>query len=290
MLQDVYGKLKKMIKRAAMEPFKRFAKEFFSIIEWMEMFPGLTSGFTTRNGGVSAGQVNGLNFGYHVKDEQKNVTRNRKSLSKSIGFPLHTWVGAEQTHETKIQRITSGDRGMGASSYDTSFKGIDGFYTSESGILLTMCFADCVPLFFIYPEKRWIGIAHAGWRGTVGNIAGEMVSSLVSHGAASEGILAAIGPSICKTCYIVDERIIELVENVLERVDKKPYNQISGGQYALDLKEVNRLMLLKAGLKEEHILVTGHCTSCSNEIFYSHRKEKFSAGRMAAFIGWKEAF
>lgn len=273
-----------------MEPFKLTFPETFSIEPWIEKFPHLTAGFTTRDGGVSNGIVTGLNFGFHVADNAVNVKKNREILSDVLGFPLDRWVGAEQIHDVEIKKVTRSDSGKGADSYATSFKGTDGFFTDESSVLMTMCFADCVPLFFVSPEKRLLGVAHAGWKGSVGDIAGEMVSVFSGKGADPAEVLSVIGPSICEKCYVVDERVIKLVENILEGVEKNTYNQISEGQYALDLKELNRRLLIKAGLKDENILVTKYCTSCSNELFYSHRKEKSAAGRMMAFIGWKEDY
>ena len=94
--------------------------------------------------------------------------RIEKQVAELLEFPAKHWVGAEQTHDIVIKKITKADRGKGSDSYEHSFKGTDGFYTNEEGILLTLCFADCVPLFFIAPETKMIGVAHAGWKGTVG--------------------------------------------------------------------------------------------------------------------------
>lgn len=271
-----------------MEPFILSKDEFFSIKEWMERYPGLEAGFTTKNGGVSKQAFSGLNFGFHVGDEQGAVCQNRLLLANKINFPLDSWIGAEQTHGVRIQKVSKKDQGRGSEDYDSSFNDTDGFFTDETGILLTLCYADCVPLYFIEPDSRLIGAAHAGWKGTVSGIGAEMINKFQQNGAKTEKISAVIGPSICKKCYIVDERVILLVKNVLEGVESLPYNQVSEGQYSLDLKELNRQILLKAGVKNENIHVTDFCTSCHSEHFYSHRRDKGNAGRMLAYIGWKE--
>jgi polyphenol oxidase len=271
-----------------MEPFILSSNEYFSIKEWMDRYPGLEVGFTTKKGGVSKQAFSGLNFGFHVGDDQKAVCQNRLLLADKIDFPLEYWIGAEQTHEVHIQKVSQKDQGRGSENYDSSFRNTDGFYTDETGILMTLCYADCVPLYFIAPEYKLIGVAHAGWKGTVGRIGSEMVNKFLQNGAKIEKISAVIGPSICKKCYIVDERVIDLVKNVLEGVESLPYNQVSEGQYSLDLKEVNRQILLNEGLASENIHVTDYCTSCHSEHFYSHRRDKGNAGRMLAYIGWKE--
>jgi len=271
-----------------MEPFVFKNDAFFTIDKWMNLCPGLTAGMTSKNGGKSTGFFQSLNTGFHVGDHQDDVYVNRQRIADILDFPLDFWVGAEQTHGTVIRKIAKSDRGTGAKSYGQAFKGTDGFYTNAEGVLLTLCYADCVPLFFLAPEHGMIGTAHAGWKGTVGQIAREMILAWYKEGIVPEQILVTIGPSICKKCYIVDNRVINLVEKVLEDVDKKPYNLIEKGQYSLDLRELNRQILLQAGIPEKNIMVSNLCSSCDDDVFFSHRRDQGKTGRMLSFIGWKE--
>lgn len=271
-----------------MEPFVKKNQSFLSIDSWMRHYPKLEAGFTTKNGGTSKGYFKTLNLGFHVSDDVTNVCSNREKVAELLQFPLSCWVGAEQTHETVLKKITKADRGTGSDSYENSFKGTDGFYTDEEGILLTLCFADCVPLFFIAPEKRMIGVAHAGWKGSVGQIAKKMIEAWGQENIRPEEILAAIGPSICEKCYIVDKHVINFVEKALEEGGALTYNLITEGQYSLNLQELNRQILLASGVPEQNILQTGLCSSCDQEEFFSHRRDKGRTGRMMSFIGWKE--
>ncbi|WP_428908728.1 peptidoglycan editing factor PgeF [Niallia sp. Krafla_26] len=271
-----------------MEPFVLEEKEFFSLSQWVGMFPDLTVGFTTKNGGKSDHEFDSLNMGFHVNDTKKNVCENREILAKKLDFPIQHWVGAEQTHEVQIKTITHSDKGMGANTYDSAFSRTDGFFTLDKGILLTLCFADCVPLYFLHPQSKTIGIAHAGWKGTVNGIARDMIQNFQVKEMKASEILVAIGPSICENCYIVDDNVINLVQNRLEGVEILPYNEISDGQYRLNLKECNKQILLLAGVLPENILVTKLCTSCHKDLFYSHRRDQGKTGRMISFIGWKE--
>ncbi|MEH7272771.1 peptidoglycan editing factor PgeF [Neobacillus vireti] len=272
-----------------MEPFAFENESYFSIKNWMEHNPGLVAGFTTKKGGSSTGNYENLNLGFHVGDQIEDVCSNRNKLANLIQFPVQHWVGAEQTHETLIRKITRSDRGKGTDSYDQAFMGTDGFYTNEEGILLTLCYADCVPLFFISPEHKMIGAAHAGWKGTVNEIAGEMIKKWEREGIAPNEIFVVIGPSICEKCYIVNDYVINFVENTLVDVEKKPYNLISVGQYTLDLKETNKLILLKTGVPEKNIQISKLCSSCDKTEFFSHRRDQGQTGRMLSYIGWKES-
>jgi YfiH family protein len=209
-------------------------------------------------------------------------------VAEDIQFPLTHWVGAEQTHGNRIQKVSGADRGKGSSIYDSSFKETDGFYTNEKGILLTLCYADCVPLFFIAPDHGMIGAAHAGWKGTVQQIAVKMIELWGLEGIRPQQIFVTIGPSICKKCYIVDKHVIDLVQNILVDVEEKPYNLVKDDEYCLDLREVNRLILLKAGVPEKNISMSRYCSSCDQDEFFSHRRDHGRTGRMLSYIGWKE--
>lgn len=272
-----------------MEPFVLNNQSFFFLENWMKQFPGLVAGMTNKNGGTSVGDYDNLNLGFHVGDNLDDVCANRNKVAELLDFPLSHWVGAEQTHDIVIKKVTHANRGKGAEDYESSFKGTDGFYTNEEGILLTLCYADCVPLFFISPEQQMIGTAHAGWKGTVNDIAGRMIATWAKEGIVPSQIFVGIGPSICEKCYIVNDYVINFVENILDDVEKKPYNLIKEGQYQLDLREVNKLLLLRAGVPAENILITSYCSSCNEADFFSHRRDKGRTGRMLSFIGWKEA-
>ncbi|GHH96480.1 peptidoglycan editing factor PgeF [Neobacillus kokaensis] len=271
-----------------MEPFVRKDESYLTIESWMKQFPGLVAGITTKIGGVSKGDFETLNLGFHVDDEVNHVYLNREKVADLLNFPLDQWVGAEQIHDIGLKRVEKKDCGKGSVSYEQSFKGTDGFYTNEEGILLTLVFADCVPLFFIAPNAKMIGAAHAGWKGTVSQISKKMVAAFGTDGINPKDIHVVIGPSICEKCYIVDNRVVKLVENILEDVDRKPYNLISDGQFSLDLRQLNRLILLKAGIPDEQISMSNLCTSCDQELFFSHRRDQGKTGRMLSFIGWKE--
>jgi hypothetical protein len=288
-IYSIHVKLEKNKRGLKMEPFVQQNQSICIIDQWTRKNLGLIAGITTKNGGISKGDYQELNLGFHVGDDPHDVYINRVKVSEQIDFRLKQWVGAEQTHNVRIKKVTKTDIGKGADTYTSSFKGTDGFYTDEEGILLTLCFADCVPLFFVAPDKHMIGIAHAGWKGSVHGIARHMVEAWGREGIDPQQIFVTIGPSICGKCYIVDDYCINFVENALVDTDEKPYNLIGEGQYSLDLRELNRLVLLKAGILEKNISVTGYCSSCDDELFFSHRRDQGRTGRMMSFIGWKEA-
>ncbi|NMH72247.1 peptidoglycan editing factor PgeF [Bacillus sp. RO2] len=272
------------------EPFVLEKEQTLSLPEWKGNASNLIVGFTTKNGGVSEGQFSTLNMGLHVNDSVDAVCQNKEILASRLNIPTKNWVGCDQTHEDKIIKVNSHDKGKGVYSYSTALAGTDGIYTDSENILLTLCFADCVPLYFYSKEHSLVGIAHAGWKGTVKNIAGNMINRWMEDGVNIDTIQVAIGPAISAQAYIVDDHVVNRVMDALPDVEKGTYmKEVSRGQYALDLKKVNFELLLKAGVKERNILCSSFCTSSNESLFFSHRRDKGKTGRMMSFIGLKGA-
>ncbi|MGM0873577.1 MAG: peptidoglycan editing factor PgeF [Bacillota bacterium] len=271
------------------EPFQLKDTTYLSLSHWEELVEGLTVGFSSKNGGVSRETFSTLNLGLHVNDQLQTVVKNREILASRTSFPINNWVFAEQTHSNHIEKVTKQACGRGLNSYKDGLANCDGLYTSEKGVMLSLCYADCVPLYFIAPEKPLIGVAHAGWKGTVSDIGGNMVREWGNiEGVNPSDIKVAIGPAIGSCCYIVDERVISAInKNVIQHYPL-PYTFLSEGQYKLDLKQLNKCLLLKAGVKEENIKISQHCTSCEKDLYFSHRRDEGKTGRMLSFIGINE--
>ncbi|MBZ5748695.1 peptidoglycan editing factor PgeF [Metabacillus rhizolycopersici] len=268
------------------EPFKQKETTFLSLTHWEGLLKDLTVGFTTKNGGVSSEEFSTLNLGLHVHDQTQNVVNNREILARKSSFSIENWVFAEQIHSTHIEKVTHKERGKGLHSYDEGLSKSDGLYTNESGVMLALCFADCVPLYFIAPNESLIGVAHAGWKGTVNDIAGEMIGRWKNdEGVNPHDVKVTIGPAIGPCCYVVDQRVISSINKDAIKHYPLPYSTVSEGQYKLDLKSLNKYLLLNAGVKEENITISQHCTSCENDTFFSHRRDGGKTGRMLSFIG-----
>ncbi|MBM7552839.1 peptidoglycan editing factor PgeF [Thalassobacillus pellis] len=267
------------------EPFQQSNEAYLSLSPWLTIAPNLVAGISTRNGGVSKIPYDTLNLGLHIPDEPKDVLTNRNILADHVGIPLKRWVVGEQVHGTEAAVVSDKAAGMGTHSHQTALKGIDGLITNERNLLLTAFFADCVPLFFIAPDRGWIGIAHAGWKGTVGNMAAEMVEAFNKQGIHPDELFAAVGPCIGKQAYEVDQNVVGKIDGYLKDQVVTPLNN---GKFVLNLRELNRLLLLEAGIRKSALEVTGHCTYQDSNRFYSHRRDQGKTGRMLGFIGWAD--
>lgn len=279
-----------------MEPFVKQVKEdqpdLFTIESWMERYKELTAGFTSRHGGVSEAPYSTLNCGLHVQDKTEHVIRNRQLLAEAVGLPFDAFTYGEQIHGNEVAVVSLNEKGKGRTSRESAIQAKDGFITQEKGIVLCAQFADCVPLFFYDPVQQAIGLSHAGWKGSVLNISMATIS-LMTHtfGSRPSDIRAAIGPSIGICCYEVDDTVASRVYTVLSEIQAETDEQLTvirrkaNGKYMLNLQELNRKLLIQAGILSSHIEVTQLCTSCSTDHFFSHRKEGGSTGRMVAWIG-----
>ncbi|GAA4715661.1 peptidoglycan editing factor PgeF [Brevibacillus fulvus] len=272
-----------------MEPFVQSnSTNTMHLQSWENRFTGLLAGFTTRVGGTSRTPYASWNMGLHVGDNPDDVVSNRRRLAKQLGLPFEAWTCADQVHGTTVQQVSEEWTGAGRDSLDTVIPGTDGLHTNQAGVLLTSFYADCVPLFFLDPRQRAIGLAHAGWRGTAGRIGEKMVEAFEqAYGSKREELLVAIGPSIGGCCYEVDERVIVQIERTTKQW-QQAVHPTEPGKYLLDLGQLNRLLLLELGLRQEQISKTNWCTSCRTDLFYSHRKEAGKTGRMASFIAWQQ--
>ncbi|SFB19123.1 conserved hypothetical protein [Lentibacillus halodurans] len=267
------------------EPFQQVTETNLTIEKWQQLNPDLKAGFTTRNGGYSKVPYDTMNLGLHVPDKSENVLANRRRLAEILHAPLASWVSGEQTHQTNVHVVNDQDSGKGATAYDTSLKDIDGIITNRNGILCTAFFADCVPIYFFDPVSGYIGIAHAGWKGTVHRIGQEMVETLQLAGAEPADVLVAIGPSISGNVYEVDERI---VRHIPDELFGKTVTKLENDRFLLDLKQLNIEILLQQGILRHNIDVTNYCTFFDESLFFSHRRDQGKTGRMLGYIGYEK--
>jgi YfiH family protein len=249
----------------------------FDLFDNRQLFHGIFS----RSGGVSPAPWASLNLGGTVGDERANVIENRRRLFSSAGLPVESLYDVWQVHGTRV--VCTGE----PRPLDAPFIQADAILTDNPNVTLFMRFADCVPIFLYDPNRKVIGIVHAGWKGTVDKILVEAIRVMSDRYQSKPGDLrAGIGPSICREHYEVGEEVVSKTHasfggragDVLFR---------NGGKYHLDLWEANRILLEQNGVKAENIQVSGICTAENTGDWYSHRAEKGKTGRFGALFSLK---
>lgn len=248
---------------------------------------GLQHGFSTRKGGVSKEHLASLNLSFSVEDAKENVLENFRRIGERFGKTPEDFVLSKQSHETKVLKVGTKDRGKGITK-DRDYEGIDALITDEKGIILSCFSADCVPILFYDPIHKAVGACHSGWRGTKGKILQNVVEEMRKHFTSNPAeILIAIGPSICKEQYVVSEDLaLSFLEDYpdLGEDTASPIQRISKDKFQLDLWDLNRRIALDCGIKEEHISISGYCTMENPELFFSHRYSQGKRGLQGAFI------
>ena len=254
-------------------------------------FPGLENTgcvkhlFSTRIGGVSQGIFSSMNLSYTRGDEKEAVDENYRRIAACLDSDVSCFVCSDQTHTDNIRVVGAEDMGKGT-IYPKDYHDVDGLITNQRGIVLGTFFADCVPLFFVDPVKKAIGMTHSGWRGTVQKIGKKTVRMMQEqYGSDPADMYTAIGPSICQSCYEVSEDVIECVKDAFpESLWSCLFYPTIPGKYQLNLWEANRQIMLESGILAEHIEVTDICTCCNPEFLFSHRASQGKRGNLGAFL------
>lgn len=195
-------------------------------------------------------------------------------------------VLSHQTHTTNIRMVTRDDAGKGIVR-ERDYEDMDGLITNIPGIVLATFYADCVPLYFVDPVKKAIGLSHSGWKGTIARMGAVTVKSMQeAYGSNPADIIAAIGPSICQSCYEVSADVILKINVTFpdKKIQQRLYYKKENGKYQLNLWEANRIIMREAGILEKNISVTDICTCCNPEYLFSHRASHGKRGNLAAFL------
>jgi polyphenol oxidase len=282
-------------------------------VHWLPVvgwnLPWLWSGFSTRVGGLSraysADDAPGeLNLGFTAEDPRETVARNRRLLVEAVtGDSSVPLITVRQFHSNLLVIAGADDPGRERP------RRADGILCAQSGLLLGVQTADCIPVLVADRRQRVVGAFHAGWRGTVKRIVETGIGRMrLEFGSRPADLIAAIGPGIGPCCYAVGEEVRSEFESQFsyarelfrEVSDSDPLRQRypmmfmnqrapghahSGEALHVDLIEANRRQLLDCGIPAKSIQIEGGCTQCNPNLYFSYRGARGRTGRMMAVIG-----
>ena len=245
---------------------------------------GCTHGFTMRFGGVSESPFDTLNLGYNRPEPKENVTENFHRLARAGGFAFDSMAICNFCHGDGVQRAGREQCGWGFPG-GGQFEPCDALYTTDPAVTLITLHADCMPVFLYDPCKKAGAMIHSGWKGTSLRIGQKAALRLIKDcGCAPEDILVFLGPSICPSCFEVDEPVKLIFEEEFPGVDAAKWDD-ERQKYLIDLELVMTAQLLDAGLCAENIQSAGLCTCCG-EGFFSYRRDKKRFGKTGAMAGF----
>lgn len=240
--------------------------------------------FTTRRGGVSTGIHDSLNIAYGNGDSMEHVEANIRLLGKAVGFDPEQLVCTRQTHTNLVRVVSKADH---VSLCHRDYPECDALVTNTPGTALMIYTADCTPILLYDPVTGAVGAAHAGWRGTVSAIAAQTVRAMAEHfGSDPASLRAAIGPNIAQCHFQTDGDVPEALCNALGQ-EVLAFARQEGQKYYVNLKEINALVLHRAGVQT--VDISSECTYCESHRFWSHRATGGLRGSQGAVIVCKEA-
>ena len=243
---------------------------------------GVRHAFTTRHGGVSGAPFDSLNFADNRGDSSEHLLENYRRLGAAVGFDASRAVGCRQFHSDLV-RVARAEH-AGKILWNDRPYDADALITDEPDLPLFAYGSDCCILALYDPTARCIGAVHAGWRGTADGVVLKTAAAMMRrYGAEPRTLRAAIGPAIGKCCFEVDGDVADAFFSLLdpaidERIERR------GDKFHIDLKGINRLWLLRAGLDPAHIDVHPDCTKCRPDRYWSHRAMGERRGGMAAVV------
>jgi len=235
---------------------------------------GFLHGFPERHGGVSEGLRASLNLGKRWGDGPEKVDQNRRILAAHVGYDPDQLQATRHVHGTDVWRVGE------PLADDAAF---DGMVCDRAGPVLGAFAADCIPIVFADPVARVCGACHAGWRGTVAGVAGNVITRMVELGAQPGDVRVALGPSIGPCCFEVGA---EVVAEFREAFGERPGLIVAGPRKDhLDLRVATRAVLERAGVAAAHVDAEPPCTRCHPDRFFSYRRDGQDGGVHMGFIG-----
>lgn len=242
----------------------------FTQPKFADAFPQLTIGQSQRMGGVSPFPKNALNLGLYTEDGLENVLENRRRFARAINWNVNQIAGAKQTHGSAIHRVISAGE----------YVGYDALITNQKNILLTITTADCIPVLIYDPEHEAFGAAHAGWKGTVAQIAPKTLRMMMAEFSTKpEDCYVYLGAGIQHCYFEVQNDVAQHFASHLVESGPKP------GKFFVDLPTANQEQLVELGVNAKQIERSVHGTVANNDLYFSYRKEGGKTGRMLAVIG-----
>jgi len=244
----------------------------------------LIHAFCARQGGVSQDEYASLNVSFNEGDEEYSVLQNWGRLSRAFAIPLEQFLVVNQVHGDEIFVI----KPHGGYFSSRSELDYDAIVTNRTNLAICIKTADCVPVFFVDRVKKIIAVTHAGWRSTALKISAKVIGLMQNQYSASlQNILVAIGPSIGKCCYQVDSAVADAFRGQKNH-EKFLLPATRGKKWMLDLPEANHRQILDCGVPKKNIEISGYCTMCNQDIFFSHRGSGGITGRQINFMMIKE--
>lgn len=223
------------------------------------------------------------NMATHRGPQHEHAVARRRQLCEHIGLPFDKLTAADQVHSPHVLRVCAKDAGAGHDSRDTAIKFTDGLVCDVPGVPIIQFSADCPLILAVDPHHRAFGTAHASWRGTVTQIAEELLRQMTREfGTKPEELTVALCPCAGPVEYEVGDDVRRIAAARLGDVDR--FFPVRDGRIYFDMRTANAAQLIGAGVNPDRIFIANHSTMADPR-FYSHRRDGADTGRFAIIAG-----
>lgn len=229
-----------------------------------------------------------INLLFTLKDEAEELSDSiiKKKLYQHYNFDIKNIVQLHQVHSNRIFHLDNVEKYQEIKPLKA-----DAIISQKSEAILQTIHADCLPIYFYNSEQNILGLAHAGWQGTLNMVAAKVIQEMeFYYGAKPETTQVVIGPGIDGDHYQVGKELYTCFNycwpGILDFFTKDISNK---DKYFLDLKQANKNLLLANGIKDKNIFVSDYSTYLDDDLFHSYRRQGEDAGRMTAFIFWSRS-
>ncbi|MGN0213964.1 MAG: peptidoglycan editing factor PgeF [Muribaculaceae bacterium] len=251
-------------------------------IETLNFDTSLTTieAFTTLRGEVDASDAySEVNLCHYTGDSIEHVVDCRCRFCRQLGIEPERLVMPRQTHTANVAVIDEAFFSLDSAEKESFLCNIDALVTTLPGVAIGVNTADCVPIVLADPVSGIIAAAHAGWKGTVKRIAAATVAAMVERGAVLDDIHATIGASICQDCFEVGDEVVQQFAESGFDIAQIAYRNASTAKAHISLQEANSIVLRQSGIAASHITISGNCTRCQPERYFSARRLGIASGR-----------
>ncbi len=225
------------------------------------------------------------NIGYGAPRDKEAAWRERQLWSIASGVDSSALSTAHQVHGNRVIVVGAQDRGRGGKYGSSSLGEADALVTSTPGVAIMTLHADCLPIIIADPALPAVGVIHAGWRGTVANVAGATVKAMCDDlGAETDRLVVLFGPAIRSCCYEIGDEVVSAWREI-SGADADTALDQGTRRYHLDLVRANTVLLQRSGVSIDRIDDQAHCTSCNSDRWFSHRAQGPGTGRFGAIAG-----
>jgi YfiH family protein len=253
---------------------------------------GFANGFSTRIGGTSPMPENALNLAGFNEDNAENILENRRRFLKLFPNESGEWAlaGCWQVHGSDVRLINDLAEAKPAEDARGDTIYCDAIVSNAAGVLAGVKTADCVPILIGDPTTSAFAAVHAGWRGTLAEVATKALERMkVAYKTKPGDVRVAIGPAAASCCYEVGTDVIDPFRNKFAGQDL--FTETRPEHACINLLEANRAQLIAAGVDPDRINIAPLCTMCRTDLFFSYRREKSlhgKVGRLMSVIGRQE--